>query len=199
MGVKSLQNSVPPKLGAASTPIDWDYEYSLQDKNTGLLYVLNPALVDLHGGVTLYDYEQHSHLFQYVTQHNITYTNVPELVNWDNNVEEWCDAVNGLWPFGNSIPDDYSVYRESIMVIDDLICFLDSEIWIVLVFAEDLTNAGEDVLVMGVLLLFFTIRCLLPIPPLSSLALSSSSVPSPSSLEDSDLLLNTLLSLLAWE
>ena len=51
MGGKCRQETAPPNLGAASTPIDWDFEYSLLDEVTGLLYVLNSALQDTQGGV----------------------------------------------------------------------------------------------------------------------------------------------------
>ena len=111
MGGKCIEETAPPNLGAASTPIDWDFEYSLLDEVTGLLYVLNHTLQDTQG-VILYNHEEHSDLFQYVTVDNVTYTNVAELVDWDNELEEWSEPVMGLWPFRCSIPEDVCIHRE---------------------------------------------------------------------------------------
>ena len=75
---------------------------------------------------------------------NATYRNVAELVDWDSEVEEWSEPVMGLWPFGCSIPGSVCIHRECIMVIDDLISFLDNQEMLMDGDYDDVVDDDDD-------------------------------------------------------
>ena len=60
----------------------------LVDEATGLKYKLQPSIEELEAGMIAYDPVQHGHLWAYITVDSVTYTNQPDLVDWDSDVEE---------------------------------------------------------------------------------------------------------------
>ena len=60
----------------------------LVDEVTGLKYKLQPSTEELEAGVITCDPVQHAHLWDYITVDSVTYTNQPDLVDWDIDIEE---------------------------------------------------------------------------------------------------------------
>ena len=77
----------------------------LVDKATGLKYKLQPSTEELEAGIIAYDPVQHAHLWDYVTVDSVTYTNQPDLEDWDSDISEWNSVFMGLWPFGNPLSE----------------------------------------------------------------------------------------------
>ena len=59
----------------------------LVDKATGLKYKLEPSTEE--AGIITYDPVQHAHLWDYVRVDSVIYTNQPDLVDWDSDIDEW--------------------------------------------------------------------------------------------------------------
>ena len=58
------------------------------DEATGLKYMLQPSTEELEAGIIADDPVQHAHLWDYVTVDSVTYTNQPDLVDWESDIEE---------------------------------------------------------------------------------------------------------------
>ena len=84
----------------------------LVDEATGLKYKLQPSTEKLEAGMNAYDPVQHAHLWDYITVDSVTYTNQPDLVDWDSDVEEWSPVFIGQWAFGNPLPEIELMQRE---------------------------------------------------------------------------------------
>ena len=102
----------------------------MDDEATGLHYMLEPSPWDLARGVIPYNPELHSNLWTYVTIGNITYTNIPELVDWDESIMEWEELSIEQWPFGNPIPEDERIMKDMVVCFCDLDFFLENEEWV---------------------------------------------------------------------
>ena len=85
--------------------------------------MLQPDPQDLERGVLAYDPALHGHLWTYATVEGRRYTNIPELVNWDLDADEWNESVMGQWPFGNPLPEKQSILREAVNCLDLLDSF----------------------------------------------------------------------------
>ena len=96
---------------------------------TGQQYMLDPRPQDLQRGVIQYVPELHSHLLAFVTVNGQTYSNNPELVDWDKGVEEWQESLMGQWPFGNKPSDEQLAIQEAIDCLECLESYLDFEEW----------------------------------------------------------------------
>ena len=102
----------------------------LVDDTTGQQYMLQPDPQDLERGVLVYDPAIHAHLWTHVTVEERIYTDIPELVNWDLDVDEWNESVMGQWPFGNPLPEEQRILREMFDCLDLLDSFLEFEEWV---------------------------------------------------------------------
>ena len=102
----------------------------LVDDTTGQQYMLQPNPQDLEREVLAYDSALHGHLWTYVTVEGRRYTNIPELVNWDLDVDEWNESVMGKWLFGNPLPEEQRILREVDDCLDLLNSFLEIEEWV---------------------------------------------------------------------
>ena len=60
----------------------------LVDKATGLKYMLQPNTEELEAGIIACDPVQHAHWWHYVTVDSVTYTNQPDLVDVDSDIDE---------------------------------------------------------------------------------------------------------------
>ena len=97
---------------------------------TGLVYMVQPSLQDIQEGVVLFDPSQHSQLWAYVIIDGNTFTNQPDLVDWDLNIMEWDENSMGVWPFGTPIPDEVKELRGSLASLEELDSFLEDELFI---------------------------------------------------------------------
>ena len=86
-----------------------------------------------------YDPVKYTHLWDYITVDSVTYTNQPDLVDWDSDVEEWNPVFMGQWPFSNSFPE-----LELLDCLDRLDSDLDFEEWVMDEEEAALDNADDD-------------------------------------------------------
>ena len=126
---------------------------------TGQQYMLDPRPQDLQRGVIQYVPELHSHLLAFVTVNGQTYSNNPELVDWDKGVEEWQESLMGQWPFGNKPSDEQLAIQEAINCLECLESYLDFEEWQMDKIEEqenddDDDDDDDDDMMMMVLLIF---------------------------------------------
>ena len=94
-------------------------ENVLVNEKTGQQYMLDLRPQDLQRGVIQHVPELHSHLWDFVTANGHTangqtYSNNPELVDWDQGVEEGQESLTGQWPFGNKPSDEQLALQEAI-------------------------------------------------------------------------------------
>ena len=66
-----------------------------------------------------------------MTVEDQTYTNDPELVDWDAGIDEWKEEVMGQWPFGNPRPEDQRILGEALDCLDFLDSHLEYEEWVI--------------------------------------------------------------------
>ena len=116
----------------------------LVDEATGLKYKLQPSTGELEAGMIAYDPVQHVHLWDYVTIDSVTYTNQPDLVDWDSDVEEWNPVFMGQWPFGNSLPELELLQREVLDCLNRLDSDHDFEEWVMDQEEAALDDAGDE-------------------------------------------------------
>ena len=121
---------------------------------TGQQYMLDPRPQDLQRGVIQYVPELHSHLLAFVTVNGQTYSNNPELVDWDKGVEEWQESLMGQWPFGNKPSDEQLAIQEAIDCLECLESYLDFEEWQMDKIEEQEKMMMMMMMMMMVLLIF---------------------------------------------
>ena len=97
----------------------------LVDEAMGLKYMLQPSTEELEAGIIAYDPVQPAHLLVYITVDSVTYTNQPDLVDWDSDTGEWNPVFMGQWPFGNPLPEIELRQREVLDCLDRLDSDLD--------------------------------------------------------------------------
>ena len=66
---------------------------------TGHQYMLQPSVQELESGIIQYVPELHAHLWDYILYNGQLYSNHPDLVDWDQGVEEW--GRRALWASGH--------------------------------------------------------------------------------------------------
>ena len=116
----------------------------LVDEATGLKYKLQPSTEELEAGMIAYDPVQHAHLWDYITVDSVTYTNQPDLVDWDSDVEEWNPVFMGQWPFGNPLPEIELMQSKVLDCLDRLDSDLDFKEWVMDQEEAVLDDADED-------------------------------------------------------
>ena len=68
------------------------------------------------------------------------YSNHPDLVDWDQGVEEWKESVMGQWPFGIQLSVEQKLINEALDCLDSLDSYLQFEEW-----EMDQNEAQEEV------------------------------------------------------
>ena len=116
----------------------------LVDKATGLKYKLQSSTEELEAGMIAYDPVQHAHLWDYVTVDSVTYTNQPDLVDWDSDINEMNPVLMGQWPFGNPLPELELLQREVLDCLDRLEFDLDFEEWVMNQEEAALDDSDDD-------------------------------------------------------
>ena len=57
------------------------------------------------------------------------YSNHPDLIDWDQGVEEWKEDIMGQWPFGTQLSADQKLINEALDCLDSLDSYLQFDEW----------------------------------------------------------------------
>ena len=57
------------------------------------------------------------------------YSNHPDLIDWDQGVEEWKEDIMGQWPFVIQLTADQRLLKEALDCLDSLDSYLQFEEW----------------------------------------------------------------------
>ena len=57
------------------------------------------------------------------------YSNHPDLIDWDQGVEEWKEGIMGQWPVGIQLTADQRLLKEALNCLDFLDSYLQFEEW----------------------------------------------------------------------
>ena len=101
----------------------------LTDVETGHQYMIQPSVQELENGIMQYVPELHAHLWDYILCNGQLYSNHPDLIDWDQGVEEWKESIMGQWPFGTQLSTDQKLINEALDYLDSLDSFLQFEEW----------------------------------------------------------------------
>ena len=101
----------------------------LTDVETGKQYMLQPSVEEIEDGIIQFVPELHAHLWGYVMYDGQLYSNHPDLVDWDQGVEEWKESVMGQWPFGTQLSVKQKLVNEALDCLDSLDSYLQFEEW----------------------------------------------------------------------
>ena len=85
----------------------------LPDVETGNQYMIQPSVQELEDGIIQYVPEPHAHLLDYIMFDGQLYSKHPDLVDWDQGVEEWKESVMGQWPFGIQLSVEQKLINEA--------------------------------------------------------------------------------------
>ena len=96
----------------------------LTDVETGKQYMLQPSVEEIEDGIIQFVPELHAHLWDYVMYDGQLYSNHPDLVDWDQGVEEWKESVRGQWPFGTQLSVEQKLINEALDCLDSLDSYL---------------------------------------------------------------------------
>ena len=67
----------------------------LTDDKTGQQYMLSSSSQELERGIIQYVPELHAHLWNYIMVDGQLYSIHPDLIDWDQGVEEWKEDIMG--------------------------------------------------------------------------------------------------------
>ena len=101
----------------------------LTDVETGNQYMIQPSVQELEDGIIQYVPELHAHLWDYIMGDGQLYSNNPDLVDWDQGMEEWKESVMGQWPFGIQLSVEQKLINEALDCLDSLDSYLQFEEW----------------------------------------------------------------------
>ena len=96
---------------------------------TGHQYMIQPSVQELENGIIQYVPELHAHLWDYILCNGQLYSNHPDLVDWDQGVEEGKESIMGQWPFGTQLSIDQKLINEALDYLDSLDSYLQFEEW----------------------------------------------------------------------
>ena len=99
----------------------------LTDDKTGQQYMLSPSSQELERGIIQYISELHAHLWSYIVVDGQLYSNHPDLIDWDQGVEEWKEDIMGQWPFGIQLTEDQRLLEEELDCLGLLDSYLEFE------------------------------------------------------------------------
>ena len=84
----------------------------LQDVATGQQYMLHPTEEERQRGVWEYNEEADGGRWHYIVVEGATYALNGCYLDWEGDMEEWCQAEMGQWPFGNKLTEEEVFNRE---------------------------------------------------------------------------------------
>ena len=99
----------------------------LTDDKTGQQYMLSPSSQELERGIIQYIPELHAQLWSYIMVDDQLYSIHPDLIDWDQGVEEWKEDIMGQWPFGIQPTVDQRLLEEALDCLDLLDSYLQFE------------------------------------------------------------------------
>ena len=99
----------------------------LIDDETGHQYMLQPSVQKLESGIIQYIPELHAHLWNCILVNGQLYSNHPDLIDWDQGVEEWKEDIMGQWPFGTQLSADQKLIKEALDCLGSLDSYLQFE------------------------------------------------------------------------
>ena len=94
---------------------------------TGQQYMLSPSSQELERGIIQYFPKLHAHLWSYIMVDGQLYSIHPDLIDWDQGVEEWKEDIMGQWPFGIQPTEDQRLLEEALNCLDFLDSYLQFE------------------------------------------------------------------------
>ena len=80
-------------------------------------------------GIIQYIPELHAHLWSYIMVDGQLYSIHPDLIDWDQGVEEWKEDIMGQWPFDIQPTVDQRLLEEALDCLDCLDSYLQFEEW----------------------------------------------------------------------
>ena len=101
--------------------------FILIDDKTGQQYM--SSVQELESGIIQYVPELHAHLWNYILVNGQLYSIHPDLIDWDQEVEEWKEDIMGQWPFGIQLTADQRLLKEALNCLDLLDSYLQFEEW----------------------------------------------------------------------
>ena len=101
----------------------------LTDVETGHQYMIQPSVQELESGIIQYVPKLHVHLWDYILCNGQLSSNHPDLVDWDQGVEEWKESIMGQWSFGTQLSTDQKLINEALDYLDSLDSYLQFEEW----------------------------------------------------------------------
>ena len=101
----------------------------LTDVETGNQYMIQSSVQELEDGIIQYVPELHALLWDYILCDGQLYSNHPDLVDWDQGVEEWKESIMGQWPFGTQPSIEQKLINEALECLDSLDSYLQFEEW----------------------------------------------------------------------
>ena len=102
---------------------------TLTDMVTGKKYKIQPSVEEIENGIIPFVPELHAQLWDYVLCDGQLYSNHPDLVDWDQGMEEWKDSVMGQWPFGVQLSAEQKLINEALDCLNSLDSYLQFEEW----------------------------------------------------------------------
>ena len=112
----------------------------LQDVATGQMYMLHPTSEDRQRGVWEYNKEADGHRWHYIMVEGVTYAMNGCYLDWEGDMEEWCQEQMGQWPFGNKLSEEELFNRE----IEDVLFGLDSYLEAELEWLDQIENEENE-------------------------------------------------------
>ena len=91
--------------------------------------MLSPSSQELERGIIQYIPELHAHLWSYIMVDGQLYSIHPDLIDWDQGVEEWKEDIMGQWPFGTQPTVDQMLLEEALDCLGLLDSYLEFEEW----------------------------------------------------------------------
>ena len=95
----------------------------LKDVATGQLFMLHPTEEDMQRGVWEYSPEADGGRWHYIVVEGVTYAVNGCFLDWESDIEEWCQEEMGQWPFGNRLSEEEVFDRE----VEDVLFSLESD------------------------------------------------------------------------
>ena len=99
----------------------------LIDDKTGQQYMLSPSSQGLERRIIQYVPDPHAHLWSYIMVDGQLYSIHPDLIDWDQGVEEGKEDIMGQWPFGIQPTVDQRLLEEALNCLDFLDSYLQFE------------------------------------------------------------------------